>query len=148
MAVRALVDCDPPAQHAGSSLFAQQQCRTGDAIGIDQLDRGLGWATFFFLEDLPDSLRRGHVADCGTTSQHCRPRAAVALEPSLQRTSPQNGNIRVFSWRLSAIPVVEAGKVGTWRLTLMRENPAVSGLFSSFVGNLVGRRTGWLATQC
>jgi hypothetical protein len=96
---------------------------------IDEIG-GLGWATFFVLDDLPDSLSSGAVTSptCGTTSKHCRSRAAVGLEPSLQRTSPQNGNIRVFSWRLSAIPVVGAGEVDAWRPNLMRETP----LFPAF----------------
>ena len=75
---------------------------------------------------------------------NCVHRAAVAIEPSLQPQSPENGNIRDVGWRLSAIrPTKNANwEGGDWR-RVRGSPPLVAFSGAPTGGTTYGGVTGW-----
>jgi hypothetical protein len=72
---------------------------------------------------------------------------AVAIEPSLPRESPENGNIGVVTGDFCRIDL-SVREFGSSETGAELQKPANSGLFCSLRGGTSGLGTGWLATQC
>jgi hypothetical protein len=75
----------------------------------------------YFAVDTVEALTPRTSPNC--VNANCSPRAAVAIELSLQPPSPENGNIRDVGWRLSAIPSLEPPNSKPGDLPPIRKSP-------------------------
>src|ERR1700730_13671955 len=78
---------------------------------------------------------------------HCKLGHAVAIEPSLQPPSPENGSFSTICGRLSAISVRNRPNSESRDAPPIHNSPLLAGFSGTSEGDVSRRRTGWLGRE-